>query len=451
MAKYQDLHLASLVVVAVLFGGGGVGYSLANLVVQLLALGLLAANFAAVRSFAEGSPRLLAGLVAVSLLIPLFQLVPLPPQIWTGLPGRAMVNEALASTGGVGWYPLSVNSARTLVSLIGLFAPAAMILLGYSASERATKFAVTALFASAALSLVFGFSQVLRNSPGTELYNETPLPGILVGFFANRNSTAVFLVCCLTLLCGQPASRMLSPAWLAKLIGGVLMVTGVVLTQSRTGVVLLAIPILLGLCRLAASMLSRNGTAAGQWSGRRRAIFGGTAVAALLVFVVTVGTTMMSGNSRLADLASRFDKSEDARSEIWEDAKFSAQRYWPVGAGMGTFDEVFQLDESLENLSVRRAGRAHNDYLEIAIEGGFAAIALLLGWLFWIAAATWRAVPTQRRWQALSATGMLTAVALQSLFDYPLRNQTMLVTTALAVVLLARAARTDAAKAEQQP
>lgn len=118
---------------------------------------------------------------------------------------------------------------------------------------------------------------------------------------------------------------------------------------------------------------------------------------------------------------------------------------------MGTFDEVFQLDESLENLSVRRAGRAHNDYLEIAIEGGFAEIALLLGWLFWIAAATWRAAPTQRRWQALSATGMLTAVALQSLFDYPLRNQTMLVTIALAVVLLARAARTDAAKAEQQP
>lgn len=337
------------------------------------------------------------------------------------------------------------------MSLVGLFAPAAIVLIGYAARERAVNLAVAALLASAAISLAFGFSQVLRNSPGTQLYNETPLPGILVGFFANRNSTAVFLVCCLTLLCGQPASKMMSPAWLAKVIAGVLMATGVVLTQSRTGVVLLAIPVLLVLCRLATGMFARKGSASGQWSGRQRAIVGGIAAAALLVFVLTIGTSVMSGNSRLANLASRFEKSEDARSEIWEDAKYSAQRFWPVGAGMGTFDEVFQLDESLENLSVRRAGRAHNDYLEIAIEGGIAALALLLGWLLWISAATWRAVLTRRRWQALSASGMLAVVALQSLFDYPLRNQTMLVTIALAVVLLARAARADAAKAEQQP
>lgn len=317
--------------------------------------------------------------------------------------------------------------------------------------QTGKKIGQTALAYTRGLSLAFGFSQVLRNSPGTELYNETPLPGILVGFFANRNSTAIFLVCCLTLLCGRPASRMLSPAWLAKLIGGVLMATGVLLTQSRTGVVLLGIPLTLVLCRLGAGMLARNGAAARQWSRRRRFMLGGTAAAALLFLVVAVGTSVMQGNSRLGDLASRFAQSEDARSEIWEDARFSAHRYWPVGAGMGTFDEVFQLDESLENLSIRRAGRAHNDYLEIAIEGGLAAIALLLGWLLWIAAAAWRGALTPRRWQALSAAGMLAAVALQSLFDYPLRNQTMLVTSALALVLLARSAHPDPAKAEQRP
>lgn len=224
--------------------------------------------------------------------------------------------------------------------------------------QTGKKIGQTALAYTRGLSLAFGFSQVLRNSPGTELYNETPLPGILVGFFANRNSTAIFLVCCLTLLCGRPASRMLSPAWLAKLIGGVLMATGVLLTQSRTGVVLLGIPLTLVLCRLGAGMLARNGAAARQWSRRRRFMLGGTAAAALLFLVVAVGTSVMQGNSRLGDLASRFAQSEDARSEIWEDARFSAHRYWPVGAGMGTFDEVFQLDESLEtSASGALAGR----------------------------------------------------------------------------------------------
>lgn len=444
MRKYQDLHIASLVVVAVLFGGGGVGYGLANLVVQIVALGLLAVNGPAVAAFVRTGPKPLVALVAASLALPLIQLIPLPPQVWTALPGRAMVAEALTATGGLGWYPLSVNASRTLVALIGLLAPAAVIALGSSASDRTVRSAVSALFGIAFVSLAFGFSQVLRNSGGTELFGEAPLKGVLFGFIANRNSTAIFFVACLTLMCGRPLPRFSSPLGFAALIGAVLMVVGVVLTQSRTGIVLLSIP--LGLFAL--RLLFGAGGLRGRTLAGKGKIMAALAIA-LAVGITAVAGSTLSDNSRLSTVLARFDQKGDARPEIWEDARFSAKRFWPVGAGMGTFDEVFQLDESLENLTLRRAGRAHDDYIEIVIEGGIVAVALVCAWLAWTLAATWRALASARRWEAISAAGVLAAVALQSVLDYPLRNQTMLVTTALAVVLLARAGRRNAAQAEQ--
>lgn len=111
---------------------------------------------------------------------------------------------------------------------------------------------------------------------------------------------------------------------------------------------------------------------------------------------------------------------------------------------MGTFDEVFQIDESLENITPRRAGRAHNDYLEIAVEAGVVGLAVVALWAIWAAFASWRAASTPQRWPALAGTGILMAVALQSLLDYPLRNQAMLCIAALAVALLTRAGRSDA-------
>ena len=142
------------------------------------------------------------------------------------------------------------------------------------------------------------------------------------------------------------------------------------------------------------------------------------------------------GDTRLGAVADRFEQGDGQRSLIWEDARFSAQRYWPIGAGMGTFDEVFQVDESLEYISQRRAGRAHNDYLELAIEAGAVGLALAVCWALWIALAAWRAIATPQRWPALAGSGIILAIALQSLLDFPLRNQTMLCLAAFAILLV---------------
>jgi O-antigen ligase len=148
---------------------------------------------------------------------------------------------------------------------------------------------------------------------------------------------------------------------------------------------------------------------------------------------------------------SRFDDTDGMRAEMREDARFVAARYWPVGAGMGNFDEVFQVDESLEYVSPRRAGRAHMDYLELAIEAGVAGALLAAGWLGWALMGGWRSLRRRGAWPARAATLGVFSIAAQSLLAFPLRSQAMLCVAALAIVLVARSPVAAARQAKDAP
>ncbi|ABD27682.1 O-antigen polymerase [Novosphingobium aromaticivorans DSM 12444] len=442
MFKTRPNQLGALLLVACLFGGGGVAYGLANLVVQLAAILLLALHRAELGKFLARSPRMLAGLVVLTLALPLVQLLPLPPAAWTTLPGRDFVNEALAVADGAttasGWFPFTVSSARTLVAFLGLLAPFAVIVLAWRLDEAATVRIMHLVVMIGLANVLLGVVQVLGQGGSGQLYIENEMPGVLFGFFANRNSTGVFLVCCLLVLAALPAARPLSGIWLTKAGAALLLATGVFLTQSRTSMVLLGLPAAFAVLRIGAMALDRR--VGGSGRNAARTALGGALVALALGATLTVA----GGGSRIDTALARFERSEEQRPAIWEDTRYAIERYWPVGAGMGTFDEVFQIDESLENITPRRAGRAHNDYLEIAVEAGVVGLAVVALWAIWAAFASWRAASTPQRWPALAGTGILMAVALQSLLDYPLRNQAMLCIAALAVALLTRAGRSDA-------
>ena len=154
--------------------------------------------------------------------------------------------------------------------------------------------------------------------------------------------------------------------------------------------------------------------------------------------MAAVATGIVLSSDRGQVSLARFDSGDEMRAEMREDARFAAARYWPVGAGMGTFDEVFQIDESLEYVSPRTAGRAHMDYIEVAIEAGLAGLLLVASWLGWVAWGGWRALRRAGAWPARAAAFTIAAIAAQSLLAFPLRNQAMLCVAALAVVLLAR-------------
>lgn len=429
------IAVAILLVFAVGFGGGGVRYAMANLVVQLTALCVLAFSQKSVFDFWSAAPWTLKTLAALTLLLPVAQLIPLPESIWSALPGRDLVQQSFALTGRTGWAPMSVDPVRTMVALTGLIAPCAILFAGWSIPYRQLPRLGWILVGVGLITFMIGALQVLSNGQQALIFADGSSANVLRGTFANRNSTGLLLVGTLALAAVLPVSRRHPAALPTRIVICILLLIGVLLTRSRTALVLAAIPV--GLAALRAYFWSRQSQA---HEGVRFSKVTWGVLGAIMLALAAVAIALVAAPGRVNDTIERFQTSSDARTYIWEDSAYSVSRYWPAGAGMGTFDEVFQVDESLENTTERRAGRAHNDWLEVMIEAGAPGLALAVLWLGLVAWLAWRARLSRLRWMAWANACFLLAIGLQSITDYPLRNQAMLVAASLALLLLARVA-----------
>jgi len=438
--------VAILLVFAAAFGGGGSKYGMANLIVQLAALTALSFHRRAFFDFWKSSPAGLRALISASIMLPLAYLVPLPASLWQGLPGRELMTESFALISGAQWASASVDPIRTLLALTALIAPLALLTIGWNMAQDRLIMIGWIAVGFGIVNFLIGIPQVLSGGQSGLIYPENPMPGVLFGTFANRNSTGLFLVGCLSLAALlPPPPRFGRPAPAIQIVSCILLIVAIILTRSRTSVVLALLPIGAVMLRLA---LAQAGARAplGQLAGRRiwLALFPAALIAGVL------GLLLATAPGRINDVLERFDDSDDARAYIWEDAAYSADRYWPIGSGMGTFDDVFQIDESLENMTLRTAGRAHNDYLEVAIEAGLPGLTLIAGWLILGGWLIWRARRSRGRWTAWSGGLILLTVALQSITDYPLRNLTMLTFASFALLILLRFGSSEPSSSRQE-
>jgi O-antigen ligase len=426
------LIIAMILLVAFAFGGGGSRYGLANLAVQLAALGALAARWDIVKQFWRESPMLLRIAILASFALPVLQIIPLPESVWSALPGRELVSRSLALVGDGGtWRPFSVDPLRTLLALTALITPMAVLWAGWSLARERLIDMGWLVVGFGLFTILLGAAQLGAPTESATLYGSRDPGAILLGTFANRNSTGLFLTFALGLVAVLPAPRP-HPALLpARLAVGAMLLLGVVLTQSRTSLVLSLLPLLLAAARAAAWGLGKG---EGQRGKSSVIIVAGTAA----LLAAGLGTVLVTAPGRVSDTLERFEAKDDPRRFIWDDATFIAGRYWPLGAGIGSFDEIYQVDESLENLSLRKPGRAHNDFLELAIEAGAPGLGLAALWLVLVGWLSWAARHSPQRWIAWSGSTFLLAIALQSITDYPLRNQTILALAGFALLVLAR-------------
>lgn len=428
------LAVAALIALALTAGGGGVSAAFGNLAVQLAALLLFAVFARDAGGFIRHGPRTLAILVITSCLLPLVQLVPMPPSWWASLPGRDLVAKSFDLAGGRGWFPLSVAPGRTLLAFLGTLAPAAIIAVGCGLRPDRLVWLQWVMVGATLSIALFGATHLVNDRWGDLYAGQQPLPGVLVGTFADRNAAALLLIAGLLLLIGVPVAPRTPVQMSLHFSAGIFLLLCIVLTGSRTGMILIGAPALLLVGRVASAR------------GRRRLVG-----LALGVAIVAVASLAVLSTGRGQASLSRFEDNDGMRAEMREDARFAAAHYWPVGTGMGTFDEVFQIDESLEYVSPRRAGRAHMDYLELAIEAGLAGLVLAAAWAGWVAWQAWRATRCPGAWPARAAGLIVATIAAQSLLSFPLRSQAMLCVAAFAIVLLARSpvAAADAPDAER--
>lgn len=434
---------AALLGTALVFGGGGSPNAWSEMVVQMVAAFLLLGLVWAAPRFGRGhtasAPVRLTGTAiwigALVLLVPLFQLVPLPPALWQSLPGRAEEVAALKLAGDAdSWRAFSVSPHMTLAGLLAMLPPVLLFALTSVLDAKAQRRLFIIIVIAALACALLGTFQVASGGRAFYLYGEVHSPWV-TGFFANRNAAADFFLIgslAATSLLLAPADgargKVASPRrknLAATLVIVAVLLVATIFTGSRMGIAL----ILLALILQAALVLPHFGPVRGRAA---IVVVTATALAVAAIFLA------LRGNAEIAAVAARFGATTDFRAELWQDTWFATGRFWPWGAGIGTFVTVFLAGERLEVLDPTMPNRAHNDYLEFMLEAGVAGMVILAAITAILFRAGWRnwKLHPRRRPLLVFAAGTLAIIALHSLVDYPLRNMALSSLAAVAAGLL---------------
>lgn len=426
--------VASIVFVLALGLGGGTTQGLwSDTWVQVASLPLIGLAAARLLQSRRVPGAIVAILLTIAILaLPLLQLIPLQPEWWTQLPGRAAIADTYRAVGmALPRLPLSLAPAATLRGAFSLLPAIAMFLAALSLEQRQRRFLVLLFLGFVLLDVIVGLLQIMRGPDSPLYFFDVTNKGNAVGFFANRNHNAALLYCAIPLAVAWGLGLTSNRAWQRRL--GIFMVCltvaaavlGVAVTGSRAGIALALVAGLL--CIPLAAMRGRGRRA------RVLIVLAGNAIALVLAF--QFGFAILAGRVQHEDFF------EDIRWPAAQMTVQAAEAYDPLGAGFGSFVPIFQTEEPRSFLGPFYVNHAHDDWLEVWLEGGFPAVALAGLFLLWFFA---RGVRALSRRGAAPATLVLARGAwitillllLHSIVDYPLRTTALMSLLGLCAALL---------------
>ncbi len=411
-----------LQVVGLMFAGGGLTGPIATVVIAMLTMVLLGSGIfgglgVAVRDAGLGVQIVLAGLI----VLPLLQIVPLPPAIWQHLPGQSLRVSAYALVGVADrWQPLSLTPLDTQYTVLMAIAFVTLVTAMMTLSREALLVVLRVILAMIVLGMLVGVVQVASGGSALRMHVRAD-HGALIGFFTNKNHMALALAASL------PMAAVVTNAYDIRRRGipwsfvGYLaiVVVAVVMTNSRAGVMMATLAILLIAIRALRDQ-------------PRRYLVGG-----LVLSVALVGFLLS-----LPAVNAVFDRfnsvGEDLRWRFAEQSVPLLKTYWLYGSGSGSFLRLYAVNENLLWVKPTFVNNLHDDFYQVAIEQGVAGVLLMLltsvvlviGGL-----AAWRARP-QDRDLLYSAAIIVLLFALHSIVDYPLRRPATFPILAFAFAML---------------
>jgi O-antigen ligase len=470
--QFKDIALsgqfwltAFTLLAALLLGGGTRGGFLSDALLQLLAIPLLLLSASRLGDLVWRQRAKLRELrweivfcLAV-VLVPLIQLLPLPPALWTLLPHRAPVIASFDGLGhGLPWLPISVSPNATWLSVAALLPTLAIflgtILLGY----RERRLLSLAVVAFGIVSSFLGLLQIAQG-PASRLrfFSATNLTEA-VGFFANRNHFAAFLYIVLLLAAvwaidigfavGSWRDRRIFEARsivaiTASFLAIVILLAAEAMARSRAGMIL--------------TMVSLAGVYGLVLTDRRRRTLSATPLNFLFAAAGTAFILVVQ--FALYRILARFntDPLDDLRLQFARGTIEAAWAYMPFGAGMGTFVPVYGMFEKPQDLFAHAyVNHAHDDILELWLETGIFGIALMGAFAAWFvsrAAKIWRFGSVGEnefdRSLARAATIAVALIITHSFLDYPLRTAAMTAILAFACGLMVETLAVDDRATEQ--
>ena len=421
----------------ILFGGTGFPSQTVFVVQSASALViLLVGTFRLWRGFPSGTALYGAVLAALALVLVLAQLWPIPFELWRSLPGRDIFVRGLQAADAVpASLPMSLSPFETRASAMALVPPLAAFIAALSVPRRCFWQVATAILLATIVGMVIALMQK-RGGVESGLYfylsdKRTALPS---GTFANKNFFAAQLYAAIPVLAAfamamaqkfdvRPLVTLLFTLLLTGLIVAILALTG-----SRAGTMLAMVSLLLTVF-LVLRLAPR---------GRAGASIGGGIIAAVVALVVMAQASMV-GILRLAE----GDTINDFRSTISDVSMTAAKAQFPWGSGFGTFVPVYQLYETPETIIDPYVNYAHNEWLQLGIEGGLPALVLLGLFLLWLLVALVKALriaPLDPANAMIRASGLVVVLLLvHAIVDFPFRNAALLTLLGLSLGFLSLA------------
>lgn len=371
------------------------------------------------RAWGELRPLLLLLLAWATVIA--IQLVPLPPAIWTLLPGRERYLDAVSLIGALPWHGISLFPDHTWASLLDLLTPAIVLVAYRDLRDAQRTVLLPGLFVVALLCALLGVAQI-SGGPGSAFYlydyatQDSP-----VGFFANRNHESVALVAMLPFLrawviAADGAGAVRQRLWIAVMLA-LLLVAAALVTGSRAGFAALALAIV-------GAVLVRPSLRGISIRSRWPLLIGGGALLAIAALVALFAATgRLPALNRLMD----FTSNAELRFRFLPILVEMTRTFLPFGSGFGSFEPLFRSFEPDDALKFTFFNNAHNDLIETAITGGVAGVVVVLAAITWWVRATWSVFITMpprsaRLCLARAAGWGIGIVLLASLVDYPLRT-----------------------------
>ena len=444
MTRLKELILPAFLLLCLLFGGSSQAIW-GNALLQILAAAILAwAALAPDPQAIAISGRRLLQIVGAGVLLVLVQLVPLPPAIWAALPGRDFVESGFVLLGmPLPSLPVSLSIYDTLGSALTLLPPLALLVGMLRLRAWSSGWMLLAVILGAAISIMLGIFQVSSGGDGSFYFYERTNLGVAVGMFANGNHFATLLLATLPLVAALATARWRSATKQQDralivalgLAAGAVLAFGILINRS-SAMLLIGPPVAAATAMLIFRLSSRR-------------IRQGLVAIALLLAMAAAGVFIARDVP-----AWGIGASIETRADYWAKSLAAAKDHALTGSGFGTFSQVYRQYEDPSAVDRWYVNHAHNDYLELAVEGGIPAVILVVIFLWWWAGKgreAWMSPTALEQKGALVATA---AILLHSVVDYPLRTAGIAGVFAVCLALLAGArgaARQGAFEDADQP
>ena len=382
-------HAGVFMLLALLLGGGTRNGLSSDALLQLLALPLV---WRFIMTFPHGARHpAVPALVLMAFALFAWQLLPWPSRD--------------------GWhFPFTVAAGSTLQSFLVFLVFVSLFWVLMTSSREQRHLAIAWMLAGVAANLVFSLLVFAGNNAIFDVFEWR----MSAGFFANENHLSMLYVMAVPFLVAWFGQNRWM--WLALLVV-LFMVAVQFVVGSRAGMAMI----------LAASVLSFAFVRRGSW----------WLLLTLLLLIVAAGwwaITYLGWGEELSLAGNKI-----SRGAFWANTLKAIGAHWPWGSGFGTFVPVYAAFEPPEQILNVYVNRAHNDWLEVALEGGLPVLILIAAMLLTL---LWRVVRQPLdAWQRAAALSLL-FVMLHSIVDYPLRTMALSSMTALLLAILMAAPET---------